>query len=95
LVNTPAAVAQIVLTRLRLWTGEYHLDATQGTPWAQSVLGEGKSDPSAALKNRILSTPGVVAITSWSANVDPVTRALSISAGLETLYGETVLAASI
>lgn len=95
LVNSPAAVAQIVLTRLRLWTGEYHLDATQGTPWAQSVLGEGQSDPSAALKDRILSTPGVVAITSWSATEDPITRALSISAGLETLYGETVLTASV
>lgn len=88
LVNSPAAVAQAILTRLRLWTGEWFLDRTEGTPWDQQVLGpRANSNPDAAIKQRILGTAGVTGITSYSSSYVGSTRAFSVTATVATLYG--------
>ncbi|WP_175984549.1 hypothetical protein [Burkholderia stabilis] len=88
LVNTPETVAQAVLTRLRLLRGEWFLDTTVGMPWATDVLGKytnGTYD--AAIRQCILGTQGVTEITSYSSSVDPETRALTVSATINTIYG--------
>lgn len=91
LANSPATVAQAVMTRLRLYSGEWFLDTQDGTPWRTKVLGvrtAGTRD--VVLRARILGTPGVTAITSFTATVDPVSRRYTVQAGIDTVYGSAV-----
>src|SRR5574344_2499530 len=84
-------IAQTVKTRLHLFLGEYFRDTTDGTPWFESILGKGSalSNKDAILRNRIVRTPGVIRLTSFSTDYDLTTRRYSVSAGILTQYGET------
>lgn len=94
LVDSPAAVGQAVLTRLRLLLGEWFLDNTEGTPYRPDVLGEHTAPTyDFAIRNRILGTQGVTSIESYSSNLNSVTRALSIAATINTIYGQTEVSA--
>ena len=96
LVNTPEAVAQAVLTRLRLLRGEWFLDTTAGMPWDTDVLGKytsGKYD--AAIRMCILGTQGVTELTSYSSTADPETRVLTVTATINTIYGTTTVQATL
>lgn len=90
--NTPEAVAQAIGTRLRLWRGEWFLDQTEGTPWKEEVLGKRNGrNPDAVIKARILGTPEVTAIAAYTSQYNGETRALSITATVETTYGTVQL----
>jgi len=93
LVNSPDAVAQAVLTRLRLWRGEWFLDSTDGTPYSQDVLGKlyASRTPEVAIKQRILGTPGVTAITAFTSRFDGDSRQLTVSATIDTVYGPAMI----
>lgn|SRR5574343_392757 len=88
-VNTPETVAQAVVTRLRLWTGEWFVDTTDGTPWDTEILGKRlqRKNPDSAIKRRILETPGVTEITEYSSTFDGETRKFSVTATINTDYG--------
>lgn len=86
LVNSPDAVAQLTGTRLRMNTGEWFLDVTDGMPWMTQVLGAHTgSTYDRAIRARILGTQGVGAIVSYSSA--KAGRALSVTAAVETTYG--------
>ncbi|CAI9119537.1 hypothetical protein [Brytella acorum] len=88
--NTPAAVGQLVETRLKLWLGEWFADTSDGTPWATQVLGRGTTPTyDAVIQSRILATPGVQSITSYGSSL--ANRALTITATVQTLYGLTTI----
>lgn len=88
-VDQPEAVAQAVLTRLRLWTGEWFLDTAEGTPYREQVLGVRKRQSAGpALRKRIAQTQGLEKIDSFYAGYDGEERALSVSAEVTTVYGE-------
>jgi hypothetical protein len=91
-VNSPQGVAQAVETRLLLWEGEWFLDQTLGTPYAQEILGYGTETLyDLAIQARILGTPGVVAINDYTSAVNSSTRQLTITATITTQYStETV-----
>ena len=89
LANSSACVAQAVLTRMKLWQGEWFLDTTDGTPWLQSILGRQQVSPDVYIKNRILGTPNVTAITSYSGVYNGAKRSYSVVAYLTTAYGTT------
>lgn len=96
LVNSPEAVAQAVLTRLRLLEGEWFLDTTAGMPWASAVLGKNtQSTADAAIRACILGTAGVTEITAYSSSIDSSTRKLSVAATITTLYGTTTIQATL
>lgn len=96
LVNSPEAVAQLVTTRLKLWTGEWFLDTTEGTPYQSQVLGTGTaSTRDLAIRERILETQGVTGITDYASIVDPTTRAFTCAATIDTIYGQTTLTATL
>ena len=57
LIDSPAAVAQSVLTRLLLWAGEWYLNLRSGTPWLPSILPRVLANPSADTGERILTAP--------------------------------------
>ncbi|WP_432783736.1 hypothetical protein QZH45_09750 [Pseudomonas corrugata] len=82
-------IAQTVLTRLRLFLGEYFRDITDGTPWYEQILGKftNLSAAEAALRARIANTPGVIRLTSFSADFDITTRRYSVTAGILTEFG--------
>lgn len=86
--NTRGMVAQLISSRLRLWVGEFFADTSDGMPWSQDVLGNRTTSTyDAAVKDRILSTEGVVSIKSYSSSL--VNRKLSVTVSVLTEYTET------
>lgn len=80
-------VGQKVRTRLLLWEGEWFLDRTEGTPWLQQIVGKNKNPTyDLAIQQRILETSGVKSIESYSSSVDGITRRLSVSVTIVTIY---------
>lgn len=94
--DQPEAVAQAVKTRLGLFTGEWFLDTTDGTPWRTDVLGkytQGAYD--AVIKARIIDTEGVQSIDAYSSTLDRSSRALSVQASISTIYGTATVQATL
>ena len=92
LADSPEAVGQNVMTRLKLKTGEWFTDVSDGTPYADSILGEHKRLLyDVAIKSRILGTPGVTQIVQYESTLDPDSRKLKVSVTLDTEYGTTTV----
>lgn len=94
--NTPAGVAQAAMTRLLLYTGEWFVDTSDGTPWRTEVLGkytQGAYDT--VLKQRVLGTPGLRQILNYESSFDGATRTLAVSMQLDTIYGVTTVQGTI
>ena len=93
LVNSPEAVAQAVKTRLALWSSEWFIDTSDGMPYSTEVLGKRyqRKNPDSAIKQRILGTPGVSEIVSYSSNFDGVPRKFSVAATINTIYGPATI----
>lgn len=89
LVDSPTAVAQAVLTRLRLWQGEWWLDLSSGTPWLQQILGERRQPgaPDAAIRARIMGTPFVTRIEDYASAYNSTNRTFVVSAKIWTAFG--------
>lgn len=88
LINSPAAVAQSVTTRLKLWLGEWFLDTTVGTPWLQQVLGKNtQSLYDTAIRTVVLQTVGVLSIEEYTSTLDSQNRSLAVSMTINTIYG--------
>ena len=86
--DTPETVAQAVVTRLRLLTGEWFLDLTEGTPYNPSVLGKHtKQSYDHAVRKRVSETQGVTDIEEYESIFDGETRRLSVNLRINTLYG--------
>lgn len=88
---TAEEVAQNVLTRLRLFLGEWFLDVTEGTDWFGGVLGKGTrlASREAIIRRRILLTPGCVGMTAFNLTSDPQTRQLTVTASIVSQDGGT------
>jgi len=90
--DVPDAPAQAVKTRLALFTGEWFLDTTDGTPWRTEVLGKYTKDTyDIVIKGRILNTPGVTAIDSYTSAFDGDSRRLNVAATITTQFGQQVV----
>lgn len=94
--DSPEAVAQAVLTRLRLWAGEWFLDVTDGTPYVQAALGTSKRQTiEPAIRSRILGTEGCTGIDSLSLSFDADTRVVTIAATIRTAYGQARISGAV
>lgn len=92
LQDTPATVAQAILTRMRLYTEEWFLDSREGLDKSM-ILGYGtQGTRDLVIKNRIRNTPGVANIVSYSSYVDE-NRAFWVTAVVDTDYGQTTVEA--
>ncbi|MBS9436902.1 hypothetical protein EAE91_06850 [Photorhabdus noenieputensis] len=95
LINSPEAVAQAVKTRLMLRSGEWFLDDREGTDYDR-VLGKGTSGfYDLIIRQRILQTPGVEHITQYRSARNPETRKITITATIDTIYGQTGVTADV
>jgi hypothetical protein len=96
LVDTPAAVAQCIVTRLALRQGEWWLDPTAGVAWDTQILGTGTATlRDLAIKEAVLGTPGVLSIDAYASVVDPATRAMSVQMTMTTKYGSTTVTTTV
>jgi hypothetical protein len=101
LVDSPQAVAQAILTRLKLFTAEWFLDLTEGTAWLPNVpitglpgiIGMQPNDTTRdiILRSRILGTKGVLEIIDYQSHLDPIARHFSVFATVATIYGVTTV----
>lgn len=90
LIDSPEAVAQAILTRLKLYTGEWFLDKSEGTDYAGAIWGFGtQGTRDFELQDRILETPGVRTITAYQSTFDSRTREFTVLGQVDTLYGVT------
>ena len=88
LIDSPAAVGQACLTRLKLWTGEWFLDLGEGTPYWQEILAHKNTAlAGSVIRERILGTPFAVSIDDFSAVFNNTTRAFSVTGQLNTAFG--------
>lgn len=90
------AVTQIILTRIRLFQGEWWEDLSQGTPMFQSILGAQASPKSQAtilllIQQRILGTPYVNSILASTLTFDRNTRKFTFSCTVSTAFGNIVV----
>jgi hypothetical protein len=91
-IDVPEAPAQAARTRLLLWLGTWFLDLTAGVPYLTKVLGKytGQTrDP--VLQATILQTEGVLSLDSYSSSFDPNTRAFTVNAQAETIFGTAII----
>jgi len=89
LQDSPVAVAQAALTRLKLFAGEWFLNSAEGLN-LHNILGVNTvATRDAEVQERILGTPGVKAITQYSSTVD--SRSFSVTATIDTIYGATTI----
>jgi hypothetical protein len=90
LYNSPVCVAQAIETRLLLYLGEWFLDTSDGTPWFQSILGKPySSNLDIYVKQRILGTPNVTSIVSFTSAFNGPTRTYTMTTVVDTAYGQT------
>ncbi len=87
--GTPAT-AQAVTTRLRLFKGEWFLNLNSGVPWFQEVFVKPARIPQVEqiIRDTILRTEGVAALTSFNLTFDGNIRRLTISFTGKTTWGD-------
>lgn len=88
-VEDGAEVVQHVRTRLQFFLDEWFLDLTAGTPWFQTILVKpvNLGTVESIIKARILETPGVDKLLTFTMDFDSVTRFLQIQFSAETTHG--------
>ena len=88
LSDHPRVVSQLLDSRLKLWTGEWFFDTSDGIPWATNVLGEHTANIyDAVIRERILDTQGVSHIENYQSLLN--NRKLNVNAIVQTIYGRT------
>jgi len=95
-VNVPDGVGQEIITRLMLWQGQWFLNLPDGTRYLTKILGRGTAataDPE--IQARILGSTGVSEIASYSSSLDRNNRKLTVSATVNTLYGQVQISGYI
>jgi hypothetical protein len=96
LIDSPAAVAQCIATRLGLLRSEWFLNVEDGADWNAEVLGSNTAATrDIEIRRIILGTPGVTEISAYGAQFDPFAREYSVQASVATQYGETTITATV
>ena len=86
--SNPVAIAQSVLTRLKLLQGEWFVNLLSGVPYATAILGKGtKPYYDQVIKTVILQTKGVTQINAYSSVLNSAKRSLVITATISTIFG--------
>ena len=87
------AVGQAVITRLRLWRGEWWENQLSGVPMWQSILGvvgAKRETIDRILQDTILQTPGVSGIVDMASAFNTEQRSYQFYCIIQTIYGTVV-----
>ncbi len=90
------AVAQAILTRLKMFQGEWWASTGDGLPLFQSILGQAASAKArqqiaSLISARIVGTPYVVSIVNLQTGYTPQTRAFTYYATVNTQFGQVAV----
>lgn len=87
------AVAQAIITRIKLLQEEWWEDLSEGTPLWQNILGQPANVERVddIIKERISGTQGVSNIESYESSFNSNTREYSFYAVVNTIYGTTTI----
>jgi hypothetical protein len=87
-INQPEAVAQLVMTRLRLDLGAWFYDMSDGTAWKTAVLGERTQQTRDIIViDRVRNTEGMEQIDSYGSRMDPDERTWDAAMQITTVFG--------
>lgn len=83
---------QNVTQRLKTFLGELFLNLEAGVPWYQQILVKNADSSSVdgILRDTILSTPGVVALTSYVSQQDRAARRYTVRFSILTATGKRI-----
>lgn len=81
------ALKQSIGTRLRQWKYDCFFATQDGVDWNNFLDIGRKTLLDSDIKRVILQTGGVLRISSYSSTLDNETRALSVSASIDTVFG--------
>lgn len=94
-VERTDAVAQAILTRLRLYLEEWWEDQSEGLPYFQSIAGaylsKGIEVIDRIIADRIQKTKDVVSIDSFTSTFNENTRKYTFNCIVNTRYGTLLL----
>lgn len=85
--NTPEAVGQCIVTRLKLIMGEWFLNVTDGTDYGKILGRNSKATYDGEIKRVIMGTQGFSSLVSYSSTLTD--RALTVTAEVLTVYSST------
>lgn len=92
------AVAQAIVTRLKLLKNEWWENLNEGTPLWQQVLGAHIKDMKIVDKiflTRVKGTKGVKSVTDYQSSFNSDTRHYEFQCTVDTEYGQTTVEVSI
>lgn len=91
-VSNGAEVLQNVKTRLTMFKGEWELDINEGTPWFQEIFIRpvNLANVESILKTRVLKTPNVLRLISFTMEFSKSNRVLTVNYRAETTFGEII-----
>lgn len=83
-------IVQALKIRLLLFSEEWYLDTSKGLPWFTDILIKNPRMEvvDALIKQKIVSTPGVVGLLSYSSTYTNATRSLAITFTVEADEGQ-------
>lgn len=83
------ALALSIRTRLLSWVGDCFFALQDGIDYHNRLDKGQQKNLIAELTNAIMRTDGVVRVNSLSANLDPKTRALSVTYDVQTVFTQS------
>lgn len=95
LISGTAAVAQAVRFRLLSFKGDWFLNTDVGVPYFEDIIGDASKEAGvidrarAAFGAAILDAPGVLTIQKLLVEIDPQTRAMTVTWQALCSFGDT------
>lgn len=89
MVTGTSEIMQAIKQNLETVLGEVWLDTSIGVPWFDEIFEKGTSQKKidAILINEIVSTPGVISLAGYSAEIDQRSRTIAVEFQAYTVEG--------
>lgn len=89
------AVRQAILTKLKLFQGEFWEDLDDGLPFFQQIAGSRDKDTiDMLIRSRILATPKVISIQTFTSKIIEGRRYMA-TISINTAYGTTTVGVNV